>query len=89
MPSLRKTGSYGLTNAKEAELLREIQRLNEINERTNQKLDILIAQNQQKKNKKQLPSDSMPDAEKLMIIETIAELAKQGEQVHISYPSNA
>lgn len=93
LPSLRKTGSYSLSNATEAGLLREIQRLNEINqtlneinEKTNQKLDILIAQNQQKKNKKQLPSDSMPDAEKLMIIETIAELAKEGEQVKISYP---
>lgn len=79
LPSLRKTGSYSLTNATEAELLRKLQR-------TNEKLNILIAQNQQKKNKKQLPSDSMPDAEKLMIIETIAELAKEGEQVKISYP---
>ncbi len=86
LPSLRKTGSYSLSNAPEAELLREIQRLNEINERTNQKLDILIAQNQKKKNKKQLPSDSMPDAEKLMIIEIITELAKRGDKVKISYP---
>ena len=80
LPSLRKTGSYSLTNATEAELLREIQK-------TNEKLNILIAQNQQKNSKKRLPTDSgMPDAEKLMIIETITELAKQGEQVKISYP---
>jgi len=32
LPSLRKTGSYSLSKAPEAELLREIQRLNEINE---------------------------------------------------------
>ena len=78
LPSLRKTGSYGLTNATETELLRELQK-------SNQKLDILIVQNQQKKNKKQLPSTSMPDAEKLMIIETIAELAKEGEQVRFFF----
>ena len=61
-------------------MLRELQR-------TNEKLNILISQNQQKNSKKRLPTDSgMPDAEKLMIIETITELAKQGEQVKISYP---
>ncbi len=80
LPSLRKTGSYLLSNAPEAELLRELQR-------TNQKLDILIAQNQQKNSKKRLPTDSgMPDAEKLMIIETITELAREGEKVSVFFP---
>jgi len=86
LPSLRKTGSYSLTNAPEAELLREIQRLNEINERTNQKLDILIKQNEQKKARKQLPKEPLPDDEKAMIISAICDLAQKNQRVKTYYP---
>jgi prophage antirepressor-like protein len=85
LPSLRKTGSYSLSKAPEAELLREIQRLNEINERTNQKLDILIKQNEQKKIKKQLPKEPLPDDEKAMIISAICDLAQKNQKVKVSY----
>ena len=86
LPSLRKTGSYSLSKAPEAELLREIQRLNEINERTNQKLDILIKQNEQKKIKKQLPKEPLPDDEKAMIISAICDLAQKNQRVKAYYP---
>ena len=85
LPSLRKTGSYSLSKAPEAELLREIQKLNEINERTNQKLDILIKQNEQKKIKKQLPKEPLPDDEKAMIISAICDLAQKNQKVKVSY----
>lgn len=85
LPSLRKTGSYSLSKVPEAELLREIQRLNEINERTNQKLDILIKQNEQKKIKKQLPKEPLPDDEKAMIISAICDLAQKNQKVKVSY----
>lgn len=78
LPSLRKTGSYSLTNAPEAELLRELQR-------TNQKLDILIKQNEQKKIKKQLPKEPLPDDEKAMIISAICDLAQKNQKVKVSY----
>lgn len=86
LPSLRKTGSYSLSKAPEAELLREIQRLNEINERTNQKLDILIKQNEQKKARKQLPKEPLPDDEKAMIISAICDLAQKNQRVKAYYP---
>jgi|GEM_PF-6944809 len=79
LPSLRKTGSYSLTNAPEAELLREIQR-------TNQKLDILIKQNEQKKIKKQLPKEPLLDDEKAMIISAICDLAQKNQRVKAYYP---
>jgi len=92
LPSLRKTGSYSLSNTKEAELLREIQRLNEINqtlneinERANQKLDILIKQNEQKKIKKQLPPEPLPEDEKAMIISAICDLAQKHQKVKVAY----
>ena len=92
LPSLRKTGSYSLSNTKEAELLREIQKLNEINqalneinERTNQKLDILIKQNEQRKIRKQLPPEPMPADEKLMILSAICDLSRKKQKVKISY----
>lgn len=79
LPSLRKTGSYSLTNAPEAELLREIQK-------TNQKLDILIKQNEQKKIKKQLPKEPLLDDEKAMIISAICDLAQKNQRVKAYYP---
>lgn len=79
LPSLRKTGSYSLTNAPEAELLREIQK-------TNQKLDILIKQNEQKKARKQLPKEPLPDDEKAMIISAICDLAQKNQRVKAYYP---
>lgn len=79
LPSLRKTGSYSLTNAPEAELLRELQR-------TNQKLDILIKQNEQKKARKQLPKEPLLDDEKAMIISAICDLAQKNQRVKAYYP---